>query len=152
MKIRIVSFGHRRDELYGAALAEYQKRIVKPWSLELTDLPSGRKSESEPAAAVMRREAEVMEDTAAPWLLDVTGKPASTEELAEWLRDAQDRGTKDIVFVIGGADGIDETLRRRAARRISLSRMTLPHRLARAVLIEQIYRAQTILRGEKYHK
>lgn len=152
MRLRVVSFGHKRDELYGAATAEYAKRIARPWSLELTDLPSGRKSESEPAAQVMKREAEAIDDLDRPWLLDVGGKETSTEELAAWLRDAQDRGTKEIVFVIGGADGLDDELRKRAGRRISLSKLTLPHRLARVVLIEQIYRTQTILRGEKYHK
>ncbi|MCC6809631.1 MAG: 23S rRNA (pseudouridine(1915)-N(3))-methyltransferase RlmH [Deltaproteobacteria bacterium] len=152
MRIRILSFGHKRDELYGAALAEYQKRIVKPWTIEMNDLPTGRKSEREAAAVVMRREAEALADLASPWVLDVGGTAVSTEQLADWLRGAQDGGTKQLAFIIGGADGIDATVKQRAARRLSLSKLTLPHRLARVVLIEQIYRAQTILRGEAYHK
>jgi 23S rRNA (pseudouridine1915-N3)-methyltransferase len=152
LRLSIVSFGHKRDELYAAAVAEYQKRIMKPWSLELVDKPSGRKSESESALSVMKREAETIASISSPWILDVLGAQVTTEQLAEQLRAAQDQGQKEIAFVIGGADGIDEEIKRRAQKRLSLSKLTLPHRLARVLLIEQIYRAQTILRGEKYHK
>ena len=155
MKLRVVSFGHKRDELYQPALTEYASRLVKPWLLTLEDLPTGRKSESESAEAVMRRELQTLEDKVTlekACLLDVEGKAHSTETFAAWLQRCQDSGEKDLVFVIGGADGVHKDGRARAAHKLSLSKLTLPHRLARVLLAEQIYRAQSILRGEKYHR
>ncbi len=83
------------------------------------------------------------------WALSVQGTAASSEDLAKWLDTA---GGRELTLVIGGADGLDPEVDKNAKRRLSLSKLTLPHRLARLVLVEQIYRAQCILRGTKYHK
>ncbi len=156
MRISIVSFGKKRDELYGAALAEYLGRIKRPWSLACQDLPSGRKSEDESADNVMRRELHALDEARITLescaLLDVHGKAHSSESFATWLEQLQDGGTRELAFVIGGADGVHPDGRRRARHKLSLSPLTLPHRLARVLLAEQIFRAQTILRGEKYHR
>lgn len=87
------------------------------------------------------------------WLvaMDERGKQLDSVELSRYMAKAQ-TGAKDLLFVIGGDEGLDDSVRQAAHLTLSLSRMTLPHRLARLVLVEQIYRAFTILKGEPYHK
>lgn len=83
--------------------------------------------------------------------LDAGGKSASSEQFADFLREQQDRGVQQMLFVIGGADGFSEERLRTAQHRLSLGKMTLPHELARVVLLEQVYRAFTIMKGHPYH-
>ncbi|MBI4126594.1 MAG: 23S rRNA (pseudouridine(1915)-N(3))-methyltransferase RlmH [Deltaproteobacteria bacterium] len=85
-------------------------------------------------------------------VLDERGKQMGSLELAEFLRDHQLRGTKRIVFFIGGPEGHGERLRERARIVLGLSKMTFPHELTQAILLEQLYRAYTIIKGEPYHK
>jgi len=84
-------------------------------------------------------------------LMDSRGKQFSSEEFARFLGDYQDRNPLPLVFAVGPADGFSEAARRAAQHTISLGTMTLPHELARVVLLEQVYRAFTILRGHPYH-
>jgi 23S rRNA (pseudouridine1915-N3)-methyltransferase len=84
-------------------------------------------------------------------LMDSRGKQFSSEELAHFLRDYQNRNPLPLVFAVGPADGFSETARSAAQHTISLGRMTLAHELARVVLLEQVYRAFTILKGHPYH-
>jgi 23S rRNA (pseudouridine1915-N3)-methyltransferase len=84
-------------------------------------------------------------------ILDSRGKQLSSEELAEFIRAHQDRNPAPLVFAIGSADGFSEDLRRQADFTLSLGKMTLAHELARIVLLEQTYRAFTILKGHPYH-
>jgi 23S rRNA (pseudouridine1915-N3)-methyltransferase len=83
--------------------------------------------------------------------LDSRGKQLSSEGLAEFLRNHQDRGSAHLVFAIGGADGLNERVKNAAEFTLSLGTMTLSHELARVVLLEQLYRAFTILKGHPYH-
>lgn len=83
--------------------------------------------------------------------LDETGRPLGSVELARWLGQRMAEG-KDVAFAVGGDEGLDAAVREKAALVLSLSAMTLPHRLARLVLAEQLYRAFTIIRREPYHK
>jgi len=84
-------------------------------------------------------------------LLDSRGKQLSSEELAQFLRERQERNPAPLVFAIGPADGFSETTREQADYLLSLGKMTLPHELVRAVVLEQLYRAFTILKGHPYH-
>jgi len=84
-------------------------------------------------------------------ILDSRGKQLSSEELSGFLREHQDRNPAPLVFAIGPADGFTEELRRRADLVVSIGKMTLAHELARVVLLEQVYRAFTILKGHPYH-
>jgi 23S rRNA (pseudouridine1915-N3)-methyltransferase len=84
-------------------------------------------------------------------VLDSRGKQLSSEGLAEFLRDHQDRGSAHLLFAIGGADGLSGQVKSTAAFTLSLGKMTLPHELARVVLLEQLYRAFTILKEHPYH-
>ncbi|MGH9514001.1 MAG: 23S rRNA (pseudouridine(1915)-N(3))-methyltransferase RlmH [Terriglobales bacterium] len=91
--------------------------------------------------------------TATPRLivLDSRGRQLSSEELAEFLRKQQDQGTTSLLFAVGGPDGFSEEIQKAAAFKLSLGKMTLSHEIARIVLLEQLYRAFTILRGHPYH-
>ena len=82
----------------------------------------------------------------------VEGRGVSSEELSELLADCANRGRSRICFVIGGSDGLSPEVKRRSDVRLSMSRMTFPHHLARVMVMEQIYRAFTISEGGKYHK
>ena len=84
-------------------------------------------------------------------LLDSRGKQLSSEELAQLVASHQTRGTQQILFAIGGADGFSAEARQAASYQLSLGKMTLPHELARVILLEQLYRAFTILKGHPYH-
>ncbi len=84
-------------------------------------------------------------------LVDSRGKQLSSEELASFLREHQDRNPAPLVFAVGPADGFSDELRRKADLALSLGQMTLAHEVARVVLLEQVYRAFTILRGHPYH-
>lgn len=86
------------------------------------------------------------------WALDERGKQLSSEELAQNLKKQMNAGAQGIAFLIGGADGLPAPLIARADFHWSLGRLTLPHRLARLVLVEQLYRALSIVRGEPYHR
>ena len=85
-------------------------------------------------------------------LLDADGRSFDSNAFAKWLGELRDRGTRQVIFICGNADGFPESLRERVSQRISLSAMTLSHELARAVLAEQIYRAFAILSGSPYPK
>jgi 23S rRNA (pseudouridine1915-N3)-methyltransferase len=84
-------------------------------------------------------------------LLDSRGKQLSSEEFAKWLAEYQDRSSAPLLFAVGAADGFSDEARRSATLVLSLGKMTLAHELARVVLLEQIYRAFTILKGHPYH-
>jgi 23S rRNA (pseudouridine1915-N3)-methyltransferase len=109
-----------------------------------------------PEVAALAEEGKAIEQTleSGNYLvaLDRAGKPISSEQLAQLLRKQIDAGIRKMDFIIGGPVGLDTQIIERANLRLSLSAMTLPHELARVVLLEQLYRAFTILRGEPYHK
>ena len=85
-------------------------------------------------------------------LLDAAGNQYTSTDFAQWLGRERDRGTREFVFLCGGADGFPESVRKQAAVKISLSSLTMPHELARVVLAEQIYRGFAILAGHPYPK
>jgi 23S rRNA (pseudouridine1915-N3)-methyltransferase len=122
--------------------AEYLQRLARIVPVETHELAG--------EAAVFRQR-EKASGTRALILLDSRGKQLSSEELAEFLRGHMDRGTRQLIFAIGGADGFSAESRRAADMQLSLGKMTLPHELARVVLLEQLYRAFTILKGHPYH-
>lgn len=85
-------------------------------------------------------------------LFDERGKPQSSTGFAQWLAGARDSGRRDLSIIIGGADGLDPSLRERATAILSFGGMTLPHQLVRVLVLEQLYRAVTILSGHPYHR
>lgn len=146
MRLRLVSIGRDRSGLFEPAVQEYAGRLKKQHDVELVELKEQASREKEGAEILKKcgpRDVLVC--------LDERGRNLSSPELAALLGKWRDEG-RDAVFAIGGDEGHDETVRTRASVVWSLSRAVMPHRLARVVVIEQIYRAFTILRGEPYHK
>ena len=125
--------------------AEYVQRIARFVPLETRELAS--------EAALFKDVGSSAKTKAAPVLvlLDPRGKQMSSEEFAKFIDQHQQRGTQHLWFAVGGADGFSEDARKAATAQLSLGKMTLPHELARVVLLEQLYRAFTILKGHPYH-
>ncbi len=140
MKLTIAWVDRTKEPSIAALTAEYAKRIARSVASETAELRS--------ETAVLERAAK---ERATLVLLDGRGKQLSSEELAGFIQQHQERGTQRLMFCIGPADGWSEAARSKAAFTLSLGKMTLPHELARVVLLEQIYRAFTILKGHPYH-
>ena len=131
----------RRPELR-AILDDYVKRISRSCPIEITEVRDGavalKKLDADRAATIV--------------LLDAAGKTFDSNALAKWLRELRDRGTRELIFLCGDADGFPEALRQRAQQTLSLSAMTFSHELARVMLAEQLYRAFALLSGSPYPK
>jgi 23S rRNA (pseudouridine1915-N3)-methyltransferase len=126
-----------------ALVDDYAARIRRYAGLEIHEL-------REASEAALRK---LKFDSAAVWvLLDAGGKQFTSREFARWLAALRDRGTRELVFLCGDAEGFPEALRGKTQTRISLSTLTMPHEFARVVLAEQIYRAFAILSGHPYPK
>jgi 23S rRNA (pseudouridine1915-N3)-methyltransferase len=138
VKIRVVAVGKLKEAHYRDAVDEYLGRLRHYATIEEVEV----KDDAALRKAIPPR-AHVVAMT-------IDGKARSSEELAARLEELAGRVT-EVCFVIGGADGIPADVVKAAQEKLSLSRMTLPHRLARLVLVEQIYRAMTIRKGEPYH-
>ena len=134
---------------------EYAKRLPADLSLELVEIPLATRGKNADIARLMRREGEQMLAAVQPGdrvvTLEVTGKPWSTEQLAQelerWRLEA-----RNVNLMVGGPEGLAEQVAAKSEQRWSLSPLTLPHPLVRIVLAEQIYRAWTILNRHPYHK
>jgi 23S rRNA (pseudouridine1915-N3)-methyltransferase len=146
----VIAVGKARPGPLRALAEDYAGRL--PWTFALTEVEAPARL---PAADRMRRESELLAARvpagAVLVALDGRGKALSSEALAARLGAWRDGG-RDVAFVLGGADGLDRTLVARAALVLSLGAMTWPHLLARAMLIEQLYRASAILAGHPYHR
>ena len=151
MKITIISVGKNNDGTVREGISEFTKRISRAHDIEWRFLaPSSKGGE-----IAVREEALDIENALRDGdflvALDVSGKQYSTEQFAEFLQERLNTGTKRLVFLIGGAYGIAPSLLKRAQSTWSLSKLTFPHQLVRFILSEQLYRATSILRNEKYH-
>ena len=142
MRIRLLMLGKMRRPELRAVLDDYVKRIARSWPTELTEVRDG-----EAALKKLRTDR-----AATSVLLDGAGKAYDSVAFAKWLGEQRDRGTREIIFVCGDADGFPEALREQVRQRVSLSAMTYSHELARVMLAEQIYRALAILSGSPYPK
>ena len=142
MRIRLLMLGKTRRSEMRLILEDYVKRIGRSCPIEMTEVRDGdaalKKLDSDRAATVV--------------LLDAGGKTYDSNALANWLAELRDRGTRELIFVCGDADGFPEVLRQRALQKLSLSAMTFSHELARVMLAEQLYRAFAILSGSPYPK
>ena len=153
MKLRVIAVGKDRSGLYAPAVDEYAKRLSRQVRFELVEVPEARKQAGTPQAKV--EEGATLLAKVGPRervvVLDERGDELTSRELASRVGRWLERG-QDVALLIGGSDGLSEEVLARADERLALSRFTLAHRLARLVLVEQLYRAMTILRGEPYHK
>jgi 23S rRNA (pseudouridine1915-N3)-methyltransferase len=140
MKLLILAVGRLRDRGLQSLIDDYVRRTRHHLPIEVREV----KSTQALLARVPKRFLTVA--------LDERGKQVTTRQLAADLQRHMQSGTGGIAYLIGGAEGLGEEIRSRADVCLALSRLTLPHRLARVVLCEQLYRAVTIIRGEPYHK
>lgn len=157
MPVTIVAVG-RMSEPLAAAAREYEKRLSRYDKLSVIEVPDQREPASLSQALInqaMQREGQQILRHIRPGdhvaALCIEGDALPTEAFAQRLRQLRDGGSS-IVFVIGGSLGLSPEVLNRADSRLSLSALTMPHQLARVVLLEQIYRAFKILSGERYHK
>jgi 23S rRNA (pseudouridine1915-N3)-methyltransferase len=142
MKLRLILLGKTRRAEMRAILEDYEKRISRSCPLEITEVRDAN-------AALKKLDRD---RTATVVLLDAGGKNLDSKALAKWLGELRDRGTRELIFLCGDADGFPDTLRQRAHQKLSLSAMTFSHELARVMLTEQLYRAFAILSGSPYPK
>lgn len=153
MKLTVVAVGKMRGPL-SEVEAEYRRRAGHYWRLELHEVRAGSSNKS--PDSVMEEEGKRLLSGCAPgahvWLLTRDGKAITSAALARRLEEHGIRAEREVAILIGGAFGFAPEVRARADATLSLSAMTLPHEMARVVLLEQLYRAGTILRGEPYHK
>jgi 23S rRNA (pseudouridine1915-N3)-methyltransferase len=145
-KVNIIAVGGLKDGFYISAAAEYVKRLSRFCELRITELDEfaedegGRESDAVLSALKGKRF----------WLLDIEGTQSTSEGFAELLDKAFLTG--EVTFVIGGSRGVNARVRAAADKKISFGRFTYPHRLMRVMLLEQLYRAFTIIAGLPYHK
>jgi 23S rRNA (pseudouridine1915-N3)-methyltransferase len=144
VKLRIAWIGRTRSSPIQSLTAEYLKRLSRYAACEALELPS--------EAALLK----LVEKTAARTppllvLLDSRGRQLTSEEIANFLEYHQSHDTQDMMFAVGPADGWSDTTRAAAKNILSFGKITLPHELARVVLLEQLYRGFTILKGHPYH-
>lgn len=144
MKLQIAWIGKTKEAAFRALTEEYLRRISRYLSAESHELTS-EDALLELAGSTSSRTRPVLV------LLDARGRQFTSEEFAGLLRDQQDRGTQNLFFGVGPANGFSDKARGAADLILSFGKMTLAHELARIVLLEQIYRAFTILKGHPYH-
>ncbi|GGA94239.1 23S rRNA (pseudouridine(1915)-N(3))-methyltransferase RlmH [Puia dinghuensis] len=155
MKILLWSVGKDNDAYVKQGIDDFTRRITRyfPTEWDLIPIPKNAATLSQPE--LKKKEAELIlgQLTKDDYLvaLDEHGKQMSSEGLAQFIQTRANSSSKNLVFLIGGVYGLDESVLNRASQRWSLSQLTLPHQLVRLVLAEQLYRACTILRNEKYH-
>lgn len=156
MKFTIVAVGKLKERFWADACAEYLKRL-QPYARtsvkEIVDVDPGRAggvsaARDKEGTAILA----ALPATTHVILLAIEGKQRSSENFSQRLDTLALNGTSDIAFVIGGSDGVSDAVRARANETLSFGPITLPHNLARVVVLEQLYRAQKISHGEPYHK
>lgn len=156
MRLRVIAVGTRMPGWVDTAVEEYARRLRGSFKLELREVPAASRREcGGQTAGALRVEAQrilpLLEAGATIVPLDERGVQWSTLELARWLGQQRDEG-RDLSFIIGGPDGLGAEVLARGARTWSLSRLTLPHALVRVLLVEQLYRAASLLAGHPYHR
>ena len=144
MRIKVAWVGKTKDSAIQSLTAEYLKRLN--YYAEVEGL-----TVRDEAALLALRERSGKRQGHSLILLDSRGQQLSSEEFAEFLENQQNRNPQPLLFAVGGPDGFSEEARKSASLVLSLGKMTLAHELARVVLLEQLYRAFTILKGHPYH-
>ena len=157
MKINIIAVGKIKEKYLKDAIDEYKKRLSKFCSLNIIEVNESvakvengsniKKSLEEEAHNILSKiKGEYV------IALDIDGKEYSTIEVSEKIKEITLKGVSEISFIIGGSYGLDNSIKKRAALRLSFSKLTFPHQLFRVILLEQIYRVFKIINNEPYHK
>ena len=158
-KITVISVGRLKEDFFKAAVKEYAKRLSGFCDLKIIEV-NGQQLPQNPTVgqieAALSKEAEDIVSKIPKGseivTLCIEGKLYSSEELSKFISSNANMGSGSITFIIGSSFGLSETVKAKSKLRISMSKMTFPHRLARIMLLEQIYRGFQIEAGSKYHK
>jgi 23S rRNA (pseudouridine1915-N3)-methyltransferase len=150
LKIDVIAAGRLKNGSLFDLGREYQKRIQ--WSVNIHEIESRKTNPREAQVEEHAKIAKLIKDDAYLILMDERGKTLKSMDFAKALEKQANNGRNHIQFVIGGADGLSDELRKRAGLVLSFGAQTWPHMLARIMLLEQIYRAQQILKGHPYHR
>ena len=155
MHIRLLAVGDRQPSWVDDAFGIYTERYPREWKFRLDTIPTVRRNKNDKSRQAMEAEGELINAKLSPTeqvvLLDERGKQMSSKSLASKLTEWQSDG-RDLCFIIGGPDGVSGVVRQRADMMWSLSQLTLPHGMARALLSEQLYRAWSLQTGHPYHR
>lgn len=155
MKIALWTIGRPNEAYVKEGVEEFTKRISRYYPVDWTIIPAPKNAALLSETDLRKKEAELVMQWLKPddylVALDENGRQISSEGLAQFLQQRSNESIKNLIFLIGGAFGLDDLLLSKAKFRWSLSQLTFPHQLVRLILAEQIYRACTILRNEKYH-
>lgn len=159
LAVKLICVGKMRERFFIDAFAEYAKRLQAYCKFECAELTEQRlsdnPSQNEIAAALARETADIgrnIPPDAYVVAMCVEGRQMKSEGMGDLIAARADSGKPKLCFVVGGSFGLDESVKRRADMRLSMSEMTFPHHLARVMLAEQIYRGFKINEGSKYHK
>ena len=154
MRLVVAVVGKPRNSALGEAIRDYEKRAARYWPLDVHEVREER-STGISVDKVKEREGKRLVDKvperAQTVACDIGGRSLDSAQFADFLQTAREED-RDLAFLIGGAFGLPSELSARSKVKLSLAPWTLPHEIARLVLVEQIYRAGTIVRGEPYHK
>ncbi|MEY5034942.1 MAG: hypothetical protein RL447_1320 [Bacteroidota bacterium] len=155
MRISLWSVGKAHDPYVKSGVEEFTKRIGRYYKVDWQLIPTPKNAATLSEMDLQIKEGEIILEWLQPddylIALEETGKQHSSEELANFIQQRANESRKRLVFLIGGAYGLSDAVLKRADHKWSLSKLVFPHQLVRLILVEQLYRACTILRGEKYH-
>ncbi len=155
MKFIIVSVGHKIPDWITAGFNEYAKRMPREAKIELLEIKPAPRSTGKTTAQIMEAEAQrilaALPQSCLRIALDEHGTQQTTRQFAEQMQDWMGSG-RDVAFIIGGADGLHESVKQAAQQLLALSALTLPHALVRVLLAEQLYRAHSLTHHHPYHR
>ena len=148
MRVIVLAVGRCRDRVIIGQWDDYARRL--PWNLSLVEIndadgPAKKQREAQKLLSAVPQGALVI-------ALDERGKTLDSRGFADWIERQRDEGRREMALIIGGADGLDQSVCERADLLLSLGAMTWPHMMVRVMLLEQLYRAHTILVGHPYHR
>lgn len=156
MKLRLITGGSHADAELAAAAERYLNRIKHFFPIEVLEVQPERGRQAQSDVAIMRAQSArllaAIPDRGYTVVLDERGQTLDSLKFAKWLERLTIDSPHGVHFVVGGDVGFDDTVRHRADKLLSLSAMTLPHQFVRVILLEQIYRACTLMRNIPYHK
>lgn len=159
MKITIIAVGKLKEKYWKQAIAEYEKRLSAYTKVEIIEVPDEKAPENmsdKEIEQVKEKEGQRILAKVKPQstviTLEIQGKMLSSEAMAKEIDQRMTQGASDFTFIIGGSNGLHQDVMNRSNFALSFSKMTFPHQMMRVVLLEQVYRAFKINRGEAYHK
>ncbi len=156
MKIKIIALGKIKEKFLKEGIDEFLKRLTPYASFEIIELPAIEIKDENLTSKILEQEGERILSYIKPQsfviTMEIKGKMFSSEEFAAKIEELTNDGVSEIIFVIGSSCGISPIVSARANLKMSMSKMTFLHQFARLILIEQIYRAFKIIKGETYHK